>query len=548
MILNDIKTIANNIDDFIEVPDGINRLRKAILTLAMSGKLVPQDKKEGTGEELFNKIKSECLKNDTEKKLLNINEEEIPFEIPISWKWTRLNNLSDINGGYAFKSQNFKNTGVRVIKISDFDENGFKNNKIVRHDYYSSLAQFEINNENILLCMTGGTVGKSYFVRNIDEKMVTNQRVATIKINDNIISEYINYVILSSYIQDFINKKKNSTNDNISMDDIKSFVIPLPPYKEQNRIVKKIEEVIKQLDKLEIRKNERDEIRSRLTRSAMQSLGKGETKIALKQLAELVKTPEDIKELEDAILSLAVSGKLVPQDKKEGTAEDLLSFINIEKKRIEINDNKKKKNKESIFMDNKDLLFEIPKSWKWVKLGDVFSVERGGSPRPIESYITNNDDGLNWIKIGDTEQGGKYIYSTKEKIIKAGLKKTRMVHVGDLLLTNSMSFGRPYILKIDGCIHDGWLVLKPYYKETFRDFFYYMLSSNVFFQQFADIVSGAVVKNLNAEKVKSANIPLPPLAEQKRIVKKIEEIMVLINQLRDIVDDNKIGSKGRLKK
>ena len=102
-----------------------------------------------------------------------------------------------------------------------------------------------------------------------------------------------------------------------------------------------------------------------------------------------------------------------------------------------------------------EIPFEIPENWRWERLGNISTIARGGSPRPINEYLTNQENGINWIKIGDTEQGGKYIYSTKEKIIPDGVSKSRYVKSGDFLLTNSMSYGRPYILKTDGCIHDG---------------------------------------------------------------------------------------------
>ena len=107
------------------------------------------------------------------------------------------------------------------------------------------------------------------------------------------------------------------------------------------------------------------------------------------------------------------------------------------------------------------------------KLGDVLKIERGGSPRPIKSYLTTSDDGMNWIKIGDTKPGSKYIEAVKEKIKPEGLKKSRFVREGDFLLSNSMSFGRPYILKVDGCIHDGWLVLKDRNSIFDKNFLYY---------------------------------------------------------------------------
>ena len=177
-----------------------------------------------------------------------------------------------------------------------------------------------------------------------------------------------------------------------------------------------------------------------------------------------------------------------------------------------------------------EIPFEIPDSWEWVRLGNICDIARGGSPRPIKDYITESADGVNWIKIGDSDKGGKYINSTREKIKPSGVSKSRMVYAGDFLLTNSMSFGRPYILNVDGCIHDGWLVLSGYQTAYDKDFLFLMLSSAFAYQQFCGVVSGAVVKNLNSDKVAEAFFPLPPLAEQKRIVAKIEELLPHIEE------------------
>lgn len=176
--------------------------------------------------------------------------------------------------------------------------------------------------------------------------------------------------------------------------------------------------------------------------------------------------------------------------------------------------------------------FEIPNTWEWIRLGSYCLIARGGSPRPIKEYLTNDANGVNWIKIGDTDKGGKYINSTKEKIKPEGVKKSRFVHSGDFLLTNSMSFGRPYILNIDGCIHDGWLVISDYHYIYNKDFLYYMLSSSFAYNQFCDVVSGAVVKNLNSDKVAESLFPLPPINEQYRIVEKIKELIKSMNNLK----------------
>lgn len=166
-----------------------------------------------------------------------------------------------------------------------------------------------------------------------------------------------------------------------------------------------------------------------------------------------------------------------------------------------------------------------------MKLGNVLDIARGGSPRPIQDYLTNDENGLNWIKIGDTEKGGKYIETVKEKIKPSGLPHTRSVKAGDFLLTNSMSFGRPYILKVDGCIHDGWLVLGNVEKTMVPDFLYHALSSEFIYQSFSLTAAGSTVKNLKSETVQSTLFPLPPLAEQKRIVNKVEELFQSLDEI-----------------
>lgn len=156
-------------------------------------------------------------------------------------------------------------------------------------------------------------------------------------------------------------------------------------------------------------------------------------------------------------------------------------------------------------------------SWPQVKLESVFKIARGGSPRPINDYITDAADGLNWISIKDASNSNKYIETTRLKIKPEGLSKTRSVKPGDFLLTNSMSFGRPYIMKTTGCIHDGWLVLSGDPKMVDSDYFYHVLGSDLIKRRFSALAAGAVVKNLNINLVKGVEILLPPLAEQKRI-------------------------------
>ena len=256
-------------------------------------------------------------------------------------------------------------------------------------------------------------------------------------------------------------------------------------------------------------------------------------------------------QLKNSILQMAVQGKLVPQDPGDEPASVLLQRIKAEKQEL-IKTGKIKKDKKSseIFRGathnlpyafceqigkeirdiSDELPFEIPDSWEWVRLGSICEIARGGSPRPIKQFLTDDPNGINWIKIGDSDKGGKYINETKEKIIPEGMSKSRFVHRGDFLLTNSMSFGRPYILNVDGCIHDGWLVLSGYQTAYDKDFLYYLLASSFAYYQFCEVVSGAVVKNLNSDKVACALFPLPPINEQHRIVAKIEELLPYIER------------------
>lgn len=156
--------------------------------------------------------------------------------------------------------------------------------------------------------------------------------------------------------------------------------------------------------------------------------------------------------------------------------------------------------------------------WIEKKLGEDATILRGGSPRPIEDYITDSQDGLNWIKIGDVKPDDKYFRKTAEKIKKEGLTKTRQVKKGDFILSNSMSFGRPYILDIDGCIHDGWLVIQDYQEAYDMQFLYYILCSDAVMSQYVSMAAGSSVQNLNKEKVADVLLYAPTsLKEQSAI-------------------------------
>ncbi|ECH5519670.1 restriction endonuclease subunit S [Campylobacter coli] len=171
----------------------------------------------------------------------------------------------------------------------------------------------------------------------------------------------------------------------------------------------------------------------------------------------------------------------------------------------------------------------LPQGWEWKSLGEIFNIERGGSPRPIKEFLTDKEDGINWIKIGDIKNQ-KYLYKTEEKIIQEGLKKSKLVIEGDLLVSNSMSFGKPVIVKLQkGAIHDGWLLLKEKINLN-KEYFYYLFSSNFMYSFLSYQASGSTVKNLNIDKLKQIEIPLPPLKEQERIVGILDESFAKIDE------------------
>lgn len=238
----------------------------------------------------------------------------------------------------------------------------------------------------------------------------------------------------------------------------------------------------------------------------------------------------DAQALREKILDLAMRGKLVPQDPDDEPASVLLEKIKAEKEQL-IKEKKIKKTKPLAPITDDEKPFDIPDSWEWARLGDVITILRGGSPRPIKNYLTDDPNGINWIKIGDSIKNSKYIDHSAEKIIPEGLKKTREVHKGDFLLSNSMSFGRPYILKIDGAVHDGWLILSDYETLFNKDYLYYLLSSNYINDQFVTLATGSTVKNLNRERVENTVALIPPLSEQSRIAAKIAQLFALLRKV-----------------
>ena len=436
--------------------------------------------------------------------------DEVPFDIPDSWEWVRLGTVIELQSGQDMTPDKYNDCGKGIPYITG--ASNIENGNVLINRWTEYGRAFAYCGDILLTCK--GTVGTMAVLR--EPQVHIARQIMAIRPISELYVPYIQ-VVLDTLVEN-LKAAAKSMIPGIAREDVLQSLFPVPPASEQKQIVQKISELS----------------------PCLEQYAAADTKLLSLNTA----FPEALKK---SILQEAVQGKLVPQDPSDEPAEALLERIRAEKQRL-IKEGKIKKDKhESVIFrrDNShyekldgverciddELPFEIPESWSWVRLGAVLEIARGGSPRPIQQYLTTEPDGINWIKIGDTDKGGKYIYKTKEKIRPEGVVKSRMVHSGDFLLTNSMSFGRPYILKTDGCIHDGWLVLSNRFECYSVDFLYYILSSPFAYYQFCDSVSGAVVKNLNSDKVANALFPLPPLSEQVRIVQRIEELLPLVKGL-----------------
>ena len=421
-------------------------------------------------------------------------EDEIPFELPEGWEWCRFTSVT-VNRDSERKPISSANR-TNVAKI---------------YDYYGASGKIDkidnfIFNEKLLLIGEDGAnlVTRSKPIAFFAEGQYwVNNHAHCIDSTDKLILEYlclyINAISLEKYVT-------GSAQPKMTQDNMNSILIALPPYEEQKRLEFQVNHILKTVSTIE---NEKEDIVNYIISA------------------------------KSKILDLAIRGKLVPQDSNDEPASVLLERIRAEKEELIKQGKIKRDKKESIIFKGEDnsyyekvgveircidseIPFEIPDGWMYERLGNICSIARGGSPRPIENYLTDDENGLNWIKIGDTEQGGKYIYSTKEKIRPEGLSKTRYVCSGDFLLTNSMSFGRPYILRTNGCIHDGWLVIGGIEIAFHQDYLYYMLSSSIMYNALSSLAVGSTVKNLKSDSVKSLLVPIPPLAEQACISRQIE--------------------------
>ncbi len=242
----------------------------------------------------------------------------------------------------------------------------------------------------------------------------------------------------------------------------------------------------------------------------------------LKERTLLTAIPMKINKNEIGKVDVSISKKHQEQKQIGCFFHSLDNLITLHQRKLDKLSNVKKALLEKMFPKNDSDVPEIrfkgfTNSWEHRKFKSTIQIERGGSPRPIEDYVTNSENGLNWIKIGDAPSMGKYITKTAEKIKPEGLSKTREVHPGDLILSNSMSFGRPYIMAINGCIHDGWLLLRNDKNLYDLQFLCHLLGSENMLHQYKSFAAGSTVNNLNKDLVGNTTVSFPKKTEQSKL-------------------------------
>ena len=483
------------------------QLKNAILQQAIQGKLVEQRAEEGTGNELYKAIQDEKQKLIQEGKLKKqkalpeITEDEIPFEIPETWKWVRLGEvLYKLTDG-AHSTPKYTDYGIPFISVKDLSSGNldFSSCRFITKEEHKVLYNRCNPEYGDILLTKVGTTGIPVIV-DTDMEFSLFVSVALLKFNQKKISNiFLKYLINSPLVQ--IQAKENTRgvgNKNWVMRDISNTLIPLPPLAEQKRIVEKIEELFPLVERYEK---------------------------AWTRLEELNKKfPLDMKK---AILGQAIQGKLVEQRAEEGTGEELYKVIQDEKKKL-IQEGKLKKQKVLPEITENEIPFEIPETWKWVRLGEIGDWGSGATPSRTNPEYYGGD--IPWLKTGDLTDG--YIYDVPEYITGLALERTsvRLNPKGSILIAMyGATIGKLGILTKAMTTNQACCACIVFPSIYNLYLFYFLLANRTTFIKKGE---GGAQPNISKEKIVNTLISLPPLAEQKRIVEKIEELLPLVEKLK----------------
>lgn len=486
-------------------------LKNAILQLAVQGKLVPQCKEDEPASELLKRICAEKDQNGIKgKKLPPITDEEIPFDIPENWEWVRLGEIGSLLSGYAFKSTEYEKSGVQVVRISDLADDTVSTKDAVYYSKKDELNQYLVVKNSFLICLTG-SIGKMAWVQDNIPRYL-NQRVGMYISYDVSITPYLWLFLHSPYVINQWIASKTSTNGNIKNSNVTEALCPIPPLAEQERIVAKIEELM----------------------PLVEEYGKAE-----EQLTKL--NAEFPDKLRKSILQQAVQGKLTERDPADEPASELIKRIKTEKEAL-IKSGKIKKEKPLPPISDDEKPFDIPDTWEWVRLGDIVRYQ-GGYAYKSDTYVGCSNNQI--IRLGNVKNNKLLLDSapvfvsdhiaceTEEYRIMpntilftmTGTKGKRDYFYTCCTTENNMGSNSLYLnqrvgcLKADGDICLEWLV-------------FFLQTETVLSQIFATATGNVNQANIGSNSTLNLVLPIPPLAEQKRIVKRVEELLALCDELK----------------
>jgi type I restriction enzyme, S subunit len=515
-------------------PNGVQRLREMVLGLAFQGKIVENDH-EGT-ETLWLSLarkKADFLTYSTNKKLIRDVElaQWKSSRIPGGWKWISLSSVGH-NWGQKIPDASFTYIDVSAInnkqgiigetaEILEAKDAPSRARKIVKAGtvIYSTVRPYLLN--------------IAIIDKNFEPEPIASTAFAVIHPWEGILSRYLYHWLRSPEFVKYVEAFQTGTaypaiNDEIFF----SGPFPLSTLAEQKRIVAKVDELMALCDKLEALQNQRKAARVVLTKEILGRVASNATvdaQAGLQNLSLLVSDVEQIPVLRQTILSLAVQGKLVEQDPGDEPAEKMIEEIR-KIKALLFAKGKLKSDKAPDTRRESSVDHRIPQSWCWSNLQEIFEISRGGSPRPAGDPRFFGGR-IPWITVGElTKDSSRYLTETSAGLTEEGSTRSRFINPGDLLLTNSgATLGVPKISRILGCINDGVAVLRLFHKFDFNSFAYLFLSSQT--TVFRSVNQGMGQPNLNTGIIAGWPIPLPPLAEQKRIVAKVDELMALCDTL-----------------
>jgi type I restriction enzyme S subunit len=516
-----LETFFKKFDTFADAPDAVKAMREIVLQLAVRGSLTDQISGESTKTQIQS---SESFRTRRGKRGAP-DSNDIPFNIPANWGWVAVGDVMEMINGKAFKPEDWSTEGIPIIRIQNLNNEHAPFN----HCKFEIDQKLHVNNGEFLISWSG-TPGTSFgaFIWNRGFAYL-NQHIFRCELVEGVFLKEFLRLAINARLDEMISHAQGAVGlRHITKGKLESIRLPLPPLAEQKRIVAKVEELMALCDRLEAQQQERATRHAALARASLSRFAEAPTPANLKLLFH---PSYDIPpaQLRKAILTLAVQGKLVAQDPKDESADDMLNKIEAEKKRLsekgELKADKKAWDKTSATPPH-----GVPKSWRWVRLQDIFEISRGGSPRPAGDPRFFGGS-IPWITVGEvTKDLGRYLTETSTGLTEEGSVRSRFINPGDLLLTNSgATLGVPKISKIRGCMNDGVAVLRLFHQFDFNEFGYLYLTHQT--QAFRNVNQGMGQPNLNTPIIAGWFFPLPPLAEQRRIVAKVDELMALVDAL-----------------